>query len=85
MIKETRKTKEQFIDEMSEYIKTMPEEERADFGIAVMFHAVLWGGCNDLVMLGMLECAKMDIINEVINYNGDEDDGDEWKKLLNKN
>jgi hypothetical protein len=36
-------------------------------------------------MMGILECAKADILQYVVYPNNDDDDGDEWKKLINNN
>lgn len=82
---EKEKTQEEFIDELIEFIKGLPEGDRQDFACNATFQSALWGGDNHIEMLGILECARADIIKFVVYAENDEEDGDEWKKLINNN
>jgi hypothetical protein len=81
------RTQEEFIDDIVDYVKLLPQEDKATFALNAMFELVLWGGCCNVEMLGIIECVKLDVIKFVINYDGDDEDdeGEEWKKLINKN
>jgi len=76
---------EEFLDEIIDFIKALPDDEKASFACQATFQAALWGGINHVEMLGILECAKADITKFVVYPENDEEDGDEWKKLINNN
>lgn len=74
-----------FVEEIIEYIKTLPHNEAMEFACESMFQIALWSGDNHIEMLGLVDCAREDIIKYVIYADHNENDGDEWKKLLNNN
>jgi hypothetical protein len=82
---EKQKTQEEFLDEIIEFVKSLPEGDRQSFACNSTFQITLWAGDNHLEMMGILECAKADILQYVVYPNNEDDDGDEWKKLINNN
>ena len=73
------------MDEIIEFVKDLPDGERQNFACQSTFQIALWGGNNHVEMVGILECAKADIIKFVVYPDNDEEDGDEWKRLIDNN
>lgn len=55
------KTQEDVIDEITDFIETLPEEERAYFAKDVCFNAALYGGNTDIESVGIIESAKREL------------------------
>ena len=81
----TEKEQEDFLDEIIDFVKDLPEGDRQGFACNATFQIALWAGVNHIEMMGILECAKSDIIKFIIHPENDEKDGDEWKKLKGNN
>jgi len=81
----TEKEQEEFLDEIVEFIKSLPDNDRQNFACQSTFQIALWAGVNHIEMVGILECAKADIIKFVVYPENDKEDGDEWKRLIDNN
>ena len=76
---------DEYTQEIIDYIKSLSQEDRLLFACNSVFQTVLWAGSNHIEMLGILDCARCDIVKYVVNPSNDEQDGDEWKKLIDNN
>jgi hypothetical protein len=73
---------DKFLDKIIDFIKALPDEEKLPFASEAVFQIALWAGFNHIEMMGILECAKGDIMEYVIYAEEDDNDGDDWKKLV---
>lgn len=79
------KDTEDLIDKIIGHIKTLSHDEAMEFACESIFQTALWAGDNDIEILGLVDCAREDIIKYVLYADNKEDDGDEWKKLISNN
>ena len=77
----SKRTMESFTDEILDFIESLPEEDQLVFTSNLIACVVAAGRFSHIERLGMLECARLDIINNVINPSTDE----EIRKITNIN
>ena len=57
---------------VKEHIDKLSEDDKREFAHKVIYDTALWVGYNGYEMVGILECIKLDLLND-LNYI-DEDD-----------
>lgn len=67
-----KKKQEEYIKEIEEYIESLGDEDQIMFVSSVLSRIAVAGKFSHIERLGMLECAKLDVINYVINPDNDE-------------
>jgi hypothetical protein len=58
---------------VKEHIDKLDEDEKREFAHKVIYEIALWTGYNGYEMIGLLECVKIDLLND-LNYIEDEED-----------
>ena len=61
-MKQTEEARDKFIDDMIDFFKDVPKEWKADFAYRICCQAAIFGCYNDLEMIGILEMAKIDVL-----------------------
>ena len=72
---------EDFTNKIIKFIEALDEEEQLMFVSNVVVAMIACGNFSHIERLGILECARLDIINNLINPETDE----EVKRITNSN
>lgn len=58
---------------VKEHIDKLDEDEKREFAHKVIYEIALWTGYNGYEMIGLLECVKIDLLND-LNYIEEDDE-----------
>jgi len=69
----TKKNPEVYIKEIVDFINDMPEEDQVEFISDVVANTLASGVLSPIERLGILECTRIQLIDNVINLDVDEE------------